>query len=123
RSDSGSGETGVDAGAAGGRVVGPLEDEHTSALTKDETIAGLVPRPRGPLRLVVAGGHGAHRGEAGDRQRVDDRLGAAGHHDVGPAGPDDVHALGDRLGAGRAGTGYTVDTGPGSQLESDVGSG
>ncbi len=113
--DAGAGQPGVDPGAAGGGVVGPFEDDGAGALAEHEPVAALVPRAGRLLRLVVAGRHGPHGGETGDRQRVDDRFGAAGHDHVGPAGADDVQAQRHRLGAGGAGAGHRVDAGLGAR--------
>ena len=121
--DAGAGEPCVDPRSAGRRVLGPLENHDRRALAEDEAIAALVPRPRGPLRFVVAGRHRPHRGEAGDRQWVDDGLGATGDDHICAARPDDVQAEGDGLGTGGAGARDTVDTRLGAELESDPGRG
>ncbi len=121
RGHPGAGQPGVDVGATGGGVVGSFEHDHTGALTQHEAVAGLVPWPRRPFRVVVAGRHGTHRGEPGDRQRLDDRLGAAGHHDVGASGSDDVQRPGDRLRAGRARAGRRVHAGLRAEFQTDPG--
>ena len=54
-----------------------------SPITKPSRVASQ--GRRGLLRLVVAGGQGAHGAEAGDGERRDHRLGAAGDHGVGLA--------------------------------------
>ena len=55
------------------------------------------------VRLVVVRGERAHDGEAGKTELADARLGAAGDHDVGAAGADEVERVADGLGAGGAG--------------------
>ena len=72
-----------------------------SPMTKPSRAA--VERPRGRLRVVVAGRQRAHRREAADGRLVDRGLGAAGDHHVRVAAPDDLARLADRVAAGRAG--------------------
>ena len=59
--------------------------------------------PGRPRRILVLGHEPAHRAEAGQDQRMDARLGAAGEHRVGVAAADELGALADRVRAGRAG--------------------
>ena len=59
RGDAGAGEPGVDPGAAGGGVVGPLEHDDGRALAEHEAVAALVPRagrpaPGSSLRVDMA---------------------------------------------------------------------
>ena len=67
--------------------LGPLiflEHDDAGALAHDEAVAVLVIGPARPLGLVVEVGRERPRlGEAGDADRADRRLGAAGEHDVG----------------------------------------
>ena len=52
--------------------------------------------------MLVLGGEAAHRGEAGEDERHDAGLGAAGEHRVGVAALDHLRGLTDRVGARRA---------------------
>src|SRR5687768_1370755 len=60
-----AGQLGVDAGAPGARMALRLQDDDAAALAHDEAVAVAVEGPRGPFRLVVAGGKRFHRGETG----------------------------------------------------------
>src|SRR3569833_2727008 len=73
-----------------------LEHYDGGALGNDKAVAGFVKRPAADSRLVVEGG-GQRPGppETGEGQRVNARLGAAGHHDVGLAHSDDPRRLPD----------------------------
>ena len=62
------------------------------------------------MRFVVAGGQGGQQVEAGDAERVDHAVRAAGEHHVGVAAADDLGRFADRLAAGGAG-GQAVDVG------------
>ena len=117
--DAGAGEPGVDPGAAGARRARPAPARRCPRPRRARSRRGPCPTggrpaPGSSLRVDMA----RIDGEAGDRQRVDDRLGAAGHHHVGPAGPDDVQAQRDRLGAGRAGAGHASARRPGRRSSS-----
>ena len=95
---------GVDLRAARLGVLIFLEHDDARALAHDEAVAVLVVGPAGLLRLVVEiGGERARLGEAGDADRADRRLGAAGEHDVGIVVLDHPRRVADRMGAGRAG--------------------
>ena len=94
---------GVDGRAARAGRLELLEHEHARAFAHHEAGAGRVERPRGARRVLVLGGKAAHRGEAGQDQRVDAGLGAAGEDRVGVAAPDRLGALPHRMRAGRAG--------------------
>ena len=85
----------VDAGATGLGGVAALEHEQAAALTEHEAVAALVERAGGALGLVVAGRHGAHRGEPGHRQRVHAGLGTPDQHDVGAVEAQQVQAPAD----------------------------
>ena len=53
--------------------------------------------------MLVLRDEPAHRAEAGEDQRVDARLCAAGEHGVRGAAPDHLRRLADRVRAGRTG--------------------
>ena len=55
-------------------------------MTKPARVASNGREARG--RVLVLGDEAAHRAEAGEDERVDARLGAAGEHDIGVAAPD-----------------------------------
>ena len=57
------------------------------------------------LRIVVARGERPHGREARQRKRCDDRLAAAGEHDVGVVALDDLESVADGVRAGGAGGG------------------
>ena len=76
-------EPGVEVAPRARARVSALQHQDAGALTEHEAVAALVERAGGALGLVVAGGHRAHRGEAGHGQRVDAGLGAADDDDVG----------------------------------------
>ena len=86
---------GVDRRAARPRGLELLEHEDARALADDEAGARRVERPRGARRVLVLGGEPAHRAEAGEDQRVDARLGAAGEYRVRVAAADQLGALAD----------------------------
>ena len=97
-------QLGVDMGAA---RLGPLiflEHDHARALAHDEAVAILVIGAAGVLGLVVEIGRQRPRlGEAGDAERAERVLGAAGQHHVGIVHRDHPRRVADRMGAGRAG--------------------
>ncbi len=88
---------------------GPMASDARSStriagtLTHDEPVAPLVVGTRGRAGFVVTHRQGAHRGERGDRQRMDDRLRSAGDDHVSSPGPDHVERETQRLRARRAG--------------------
>ena len=118
--DPGAEHLGVDPGPAGPRMLLGLEDQHAGALAEHEPVAGGVPRPgdRGRVSGVLRQRH--HVGERRDVERVDRRLRAAGHDDVGAAEPDLVDGHRDRLVAGRAGRDRGVHRGPRADVQADV---
>jgi hypothetical protein len=95
----------VDARPALPRLVKPLQDHDPGALAHHEPIAILVERPAGALRFVVAPAHRAHVLETSYCHGNDSRFGAAADHDIGPAAPDEIRRLADRMAAGRTGSG------------------
>ena len=96
--------------AARSSVLERLQDEHARTLADDEAVAPFVERPRGALRIVVAGGEGAHRREAAHQRLVAGSLGPAGEHHVGVAAPDRLPGLADGVAARGAG-GHDAEVG------------
>ena len=97
-------DLGVDLRATGAGVLEFLENHDAGALTHDEAVAVLVPRPRGARWLVVELGRKRAAGaETRDAERVDRRLGTARDHDVGVAERDQPGRVADRVNAGGAG--------------------
>ena len=95
---------GVDLGAARLGVLELFEHQRAGALSHHEAVAVLVIRTRGARRIVVEfGRQRPQRREAGERQPVDRRLGAARDHHVGVAKRDHAAGVADRMRAGRAG--------------------
>lgn len=80
-----------------------LEHHDAGALTHHEPGPRRVERAAGAGGHLVLGGESPHRAEACEEERMDAALGAAGEHGVGGAVADEVGALADRVGAGRAG--------------------
>src|SRR5262249_33001834 len=98
-----AGQLGVDPGAAAFGVPQLLEDQHAGALAQDEAVAVAVEGPAGLPGGVVALGQGGEQVEAGDAERVDHAVRAAGEHDVGVAVADQLDGLADGLAAAGAG--------------------
>ena len=97
-------EFGVDSRAARLRVLEFLEHDAARALAHDEAVAVAIVGARGLLRPVVEAGRQRPAGaEAGERQAVDRRFGAARHHHIGVAERDQPPGVADRVRAGRAG--------------------
>ncbi len=117
--DTGPGQPGVYARAAGLGEVGAFQNDHGRALTDHEAVPGPVEGPGSPLWSLVAGGVDPRLGEACEGEGVQARLCAARHHDIGAAEPDQVHAQGDGLGTGGAGADRGMGTSPGAQLQTD----
>ncbi len=92
-----AGDLAVDVRAARQRALQLLQDQHRAALAHHEPVAVAVERARGVLRVVVAGGGGLDRVEAGHRDRGDRRLRRAGDDDVGLAVLDQVVGVADRV--------------------------
>ena len=69
------------------------------------------------FRIVIAPGQRLHRGEGGERHRVNRGFGAAGHHDVHFAGPDQLDGLVERFGSGGASGHRSVCAGPGTEVQ------
>ena len=93
----------VDPGAPGPCRLELLEDHDAGTFRHHEPLAGGVERAGGPLRVAVPRCQAAHRAEAGQDQRVDAALRAAGDHGVRVAPPDQLGPLADRVRARRAG--------------------
>ena len=112
---AGPGENGQDPGPAPGRVRGRLQDQDAGALPEDEAVAVRGEGTRG--RDVGAGGQGPHRREGGHRHRVQGRVSAACHDDVGPPQRDEIRPVGDGLRPRGAGRHRGVDAAAGAQLD------
>ena len=82
-----SGELAVDTRTTRLCVFQRLDDKNGSAFGEHKAVPVDIPWSRCPLRLVVAAAHGLHLGEAGDRQRVDNALGASHDGNIGAAQP------------------------------------
>ena len=104
RGDAGPHQPGQDVGAARFGVLLGLDDHQRPAFAEDETVAVLVERAAGAGRVVVGGRHhDAHRGECGDRHRLDPGLDATADRDVGFAEHNLLPGPRDALRAGCAG--------------------
>ena len=80
-----------------------LEHDHPGAFAEDEAVAVEVERPARCGRAVVALREGREQVEAGDAERVDHAVRAAGEHHVGVAAADHLGRLADGLRAGGTG--------------------
>jgi hypothetical protein len=81
-----------------------LEHHDAGAFAHDETVAVLVVGPRCSFGMVVeVGGQRASGGEAGEREAIDQRFGAAGHHHVGIAKSNQPGGIANGVRAGGAG--------------------
>ena len=98
-----AGKLAIDARPAGLRVFVFLQQQHAGAVAQHEAVATGIPRPRGGLRIVVAGAHRLHRAEAPHRCRRAAAFGTAGDHGVGIAMLDHAHRHADRMVRCRAG--------------------
>ena len=98
-----AGHFGVDAGAAALGVLQLFEDQHARAFAEDEAVAVQIERPRRLLRIVVVRRQGGEQVEAGDAERMDHAVRAAGEHEVGLAVADHLGRLADGLAAGGTG--------------------
>ena len=106
-----AGHFGVDAGAAALGVLQLFEHQHAGPFAQDEAVAVQIERPRRLLRVLVVGRQGRQQVEAGDAERMDHAVRAAGEHDVGLAVADHLGRLADGLAAGGTG-GQAVVVGP-----------
>jgi hypothetical protein len=88
--------------AAAQEVVRCLVDRELK-VAEQEPVAVPVPGARGALRLVVALAEGREEIEAGDAERMDHAVRAAGEHGVGLAAADDLDRFADGLTASSAG--------------------
>ena len=117
--DRATGELGVDASPAGERVLLRLEHEGGSALAEHEAVTVNVVGARRGGGVVIALRERLHRGKGGDRQRVNDRLGATGNDDVGEAELQVLVGVRDRLGARCARRHDRAGTGPRAEIHAD----
>jgi len=95
--DSSAGDLSVDACATGLRVLGCFEDENACALAENEAVPLGVPGTRRCGWVVVPLAQRPHRGERGEWQGVDARLGAADDNDVCATTANHLQTLGYRL--------------------------
>ena len=98
-----AGDLGVDRRAAPPGVLELFQDEHAGALAHDKAVAQPIERARGLGGSVVPRGQGGEQTEAGDAERMDHAVRAAGDHEVGVAAADQLDRLADGLAAGGAG--------------------
>ena len=102
-------EFGIDAGAAPLRMIVLFEHHSARALAHHESVAIAVVRPRGAFGcLIESGRQRPARGKAGERDAVDRRFRAAGHHHVGIAERDQSSGVADGVSTGRAGGDHGV---------------
>ena len=80
-----------------------FQDEHAGPFAQHESVAVAVERARGLGRLVVVRAQRRQQVEAGDAERMDHAVRAAGEHHVGLAAANDLGRLADGLAAGGAG--------------------
>mmetsp|Transcript_70655 Transcript_70655/g.220527 ORF Transcript_70655/g.220527 Transcript_70655/m.220527 type:complete len:303 (+) Transcript_70655:283-1191(+) len=90
------------------RVLQALQAEDARALAHDEAVAGLVPGPGRPLRLVVPRGEGLASVEAGNARQGDGCLGAARQDDVALPALDVAGSRGDAVVPRGAGCDHSV---------------
>ena len=94
---------GINPGSTCQRVLQFLQHQRAGAFAQHETIAVLVERTRGRLRVVVTRRKGSHVAETTDAHLGDSTLAAAGNHGIGLAQTDQVEGVADggcRRGAG-----------------------
>jgi hypothetical protein len=87
----------VPRGAPSRRELRPFEHHHPGALAEYEPVPGDIERAGGSFGLIIAGAHGSHLGEPGQRDGDDARLGPAGHDHVNLPGPQHPPRDGQRL--------------------------
>ena len=80
-----------------------FQDQDARAFADHKSVAVLIQRPAGVLRIVVAGRKRLHRGKATDAHRRNGRFGAARDHRIGIAALDDAEGVADGVRAGGAG--------------------
>ena len=90
-------------------MVQRLEYQDARALAEQKAVAVLVERATGCLRIVVAARERARARHRDERQRQNRRLGAASHHRLGIAAPQEVQRLEHRIHARRARRGVGHD--------------
>jgi hypothetical protein len=98
-------EFGEDVGATVEGVGTLFEDEDAGTLSYDEAVAIHVPGAGGGGRVVIAGGEGAHGGEARDGEWSYSGFAAAADYDVGVVALEDAEGFADGVGSGGAGGG------------------
>ena len=102
-------QLGVDAGAAALGVIVFFQHHGASALAHHEAVAVAVIGPRRAFgRIVKSGRERPASGKARERDTVDRRLRAAGHHHVGIAQRNQPAGIADGVRAGRAGGDHGV---------------
>ena len=106
---------GIDARAAGQRMLVLLQHHHRRALADHKPVPLGVKGPAGLGRRVVAGGQHAHAGETREEERVDLRLSATRQHHIRTAVADQVGGLADGLRAGCARGSHGGQVAPGSR--------
>ena len=92
----------VDFCAARLRALVLLEHEHARALAQHEAVAVQIERTRCMRRIVVALRQRPKQAEAGEHQRIDQRIAAAREHGIGFAPLNLLIRHAQRLRAGRA---------------------
>src|SRR5262249_38732926 len=79
-----------------------FDDKDAGSFTDDESIAVLIERTRGPLRLFIPGGESTHGGKPADTHRGDSSFRTSANHDVGVAAGNHAKRIANRVGAGGA---------------------
>ena len=95
-------QLGVDSRTPASRMLVLLEDHDTGTFAQYKTVAVLVPGARRRVRIVIARGQGARRGEPTHTQRRNSRLGTSGHHHIGVTIFNDATRLADAMQSGGA---------------------
>ena len=88
--------------AAALRMLQLFENQNARAFADDESVAQLVPRPAGVLRVVIALRKRAHGAESADRQRRNAGFRAAADHHIRIVVLDEPERIADRVRAGGA---------------------
>ncbi len=97
-----AGDLCIDAGAALLCVLELFENDRTAAVTEDEAVAVLVPRPAGLLRGLIASRQRFRLTEPAESAGSRGHLSATGDDHVGVAVLNRSHAEADRVGRCRA---------------------
>ena len=90
----------------GGDVLEPLEDDEPGALAHDESVPVGVEGTGGEPGTAHVAAHRVQPHEAAHRAVVDQRVDATGQYQVGRPPAQQLHALTDGRGTGRAGGGH-----------------